>query len=102
MSDLKNEPLTLEHDQARILFRHWQGAQTVEGFVREFSPDGTHVRISATPKKKEQGAWFPVRTLRVEQVLEKPFDFAAWQREEAAERKRRRNEDEGEDWRNGE
>ena len=58
-------------DGARIAYRHFLSTRPpVEGWVKEFSKDGSLVRISRTHKLKDAGTWHRVYDLRVEAVLE--------------------------------
>lgn len=58
-------------DGARVLWRHFLTQRPpVEGWIREFNPDETLVRISATPRATDAGTWHRVYDLRIEAVLE--------------------------------
>lgn len=59
------------HSGARVLYRHWQRPRStaIEGFVREFSEDKRHVRISKTDMVSDAGCWYPAAWLRIEAVL---------------------------------
>jgi hypothetical protein len=57
-------------DGARILVRHFLSRDAGERWVREFSPDGEHVRMSRTQAAIDAGTWFRVFDMRVEAVLE--------------------------------
>lgn len=64
-------PLDKSLDGARILVRVYlsTGAPT-ERYVREFSPDGNHVRLAHSTDPLDVGSWWRVFDLRVEAVLE--------------------------------
>lgn len=64
-------PLDKGLDGARILVRHFLSTGSpMERWVREFSPDGNHVRLTCTQDPAERGNWWRVFDLRVEAVLE--------------------------------
>jgi len=99
MNATQRTPVDLRLNRARILFTRWQCDDVVEGYVREFSPDGMHVRISLTPADKDKGRWWKAAELRCVEVLELNFDFKAWNEREKARRRREREGDiSGEEW----
>lgn len=63
--------LTPALDGARVLYRHWRSTRPMtEGFVREFSPDKSLVRISSSKNAWDAGSWHRALELRVEAVLD--------------------------------
>jgi len=67
----KTIPIDKGLDGARVLFRHFLSTRAPrEGWVREFSKDATHVRISRTNSPTDAGNWWRVYDLRVEAILE--------------------------------
>ncbi len=64
-------PITPALDGARVLCRHWTSTQPPrEGFIREFSPDQSLVRISKTNFPTDAGYWHRCAELRIDAVLE--------------------------------
>jgi len=57
-------------DGARILYEVGFSAYVYEGYVREFSPRGIYVRISATNRSDDVGRWIEVVKVVVLEVLE--------------------------------
>lgn len=54
-----------------MLYRHWQSVEApIEGFIREFSPDKSLVRITTTKWAFDAGIWHRAHELRVDAVLE--------------------------------
>jgi hypothetical protein len=99
---LSSEPITLRHNRARLLFRHWQREEHEEGYVREFSPDGAYVRISHTPDVADKGGWLKAADFRVLEVLEAAFDFKTWNENKRRRRQRSREGDvSGDEWKHG-
>lgn len=72
---MSTQPQVIECDKAldgaRVLYRHFLStAAPLDGWVREFSVDGEHVRISKTNKATDAGTWHRVYTMRIEGVLD--------------------------------
>lgn len=64
-------PLDKSLDGARILARHFLSTGTpLERYVREFSPEGKHVRLARSLDPADTGTWWRIFDLRVEAVLE--------------------------------
>lgn len=101
MSIALRTPLDLRLSGARVLWSHWQHEHVQEGYVREFSPDGTHCRITRTPKDTDKGSWFRASDLRCTEALELNFDFTAWNEREKRRQKRSRDEISGDEWKDG-
>jgi hypothetical protein len=64
-------PWSLALDGARILASHrLSRAAPSEFWVREFSKDEAHVRISRSQDPAQPGNWFRTYDLRVDEILE--------------------------------
>lgn len=64
-------PLDKSLDGARILWRYYLSTYPpTEGWVREFSKEDPHVRISRTNSAYDAGKWFRITDLRVEAILD--------------------------------
>lgn len=65
--------ITRANDGARILFRFFKTANdsfALEATVREFSTDGSYVRLARTAFKTDRGGWLRVADLTLVDVLE--------------------------------
>lgn len=68
---VKEIPWSRSLDGARILYRHMGSiAAPSEGWVKEFSPDGRHVRVSKTEAKTDAGTWHTTFHLKIGAILE--------------------------------
>ncbi len=91
---------------ARILWRHWlkdQSDVNREGYMQEFSPNGTRVRISKTALPVWDGDWHEVGAVRrletlelccvqrIERETREAAELAAAKRQ----KKRRKSDDDG-------
>lgn len=67
-----NAPIALDKslDGARVLYRNWMVDKPVDGWIREFSPNGEYVRIARTMDLFDAGVWHRCLTLRVDAVLD--------------------------------
>lgn len=102
MSQTTRTSVELRLNHARILWTHWQRDDAIDGYVREFSPDAGHVRISGSPRESDKGVWYRAADLRCVEVLEQNFDFKAWNLKEQKRRTREREGDiGGEGWKYG-
>lgn len=87
--------ITRGQDGARILFRFFRTANdsfAMEATVREFSRDGSYVRLAKTAFKQDRGAWLRVADLILIDVLEQNCQL----RDRPKPEKKRRVE--GDEW----
>lgn len=86
-------------DGARILWRMFLASNDVvaqEGHVREFSPDGEYVRLSATEWDTDCGQWLRASDLRLVAVLADNVPVKT-----APKRKYKNYRVEGDEWKDG-
>jgi hypothetical protein len=91
--------ITRAQDMARILFRFFKTANdsfAMEATVREFSKDGSYVRLARTAYKTDRGAWVRVADLLLVDVLEPKCELK--DRPESDKKKRKPKRGEGEGW----
>lgn len=95
--------ITRAQDGARILLRFFKSSNdtvAIEATVREFSKDGSYVRLARSAYKTDRGAWIRIADLLLVDVLQDKCELKDRPKPEKKPRKGKRVE--GDEWKDPE